>query len=115
MRPRTAKRENVDGQYLITLRVKYEPDATDLQRSLGWVTPELVDADLTVTDGENVREWSGVVDNATYARLDDAWGLDGQLGSRMFDGLEWESEGSSPIIWVRLRSVSVNGSSPRHA
>ena len=103
---------NVHGQYLVRLRVKYEPDATDVQRSLGWLTPELIDADLTLTEDGNVREWSSVVDNDTYARLADAWGLDGQLGSRMFDGLRWPGVGVGRIQPNRLGPPQVSEREP---
>jgi len=93
----------MDDQCIISLQVKYERDATGVQRSLGWLAPELVHADLTLTEDENVREWSGVLDNDTYAQLADAWGLDGQFRSHVFDGLEWDSGGSSPIVWVSSR------------
>jgi len=49
----------------LTLAVEYEPHATDAQRSLGWLAPELVDANLTITDDvPGVRRWAGVIDGS---------------------------------------------------
>lgn len=94
----------MNDQYLISLEVKYEPDATGVQRSLGRVAPELVHADLTLTEDEDVREWAGGIDSDTYARLADGWGLDGHLARHryVFDGMEFEEGGFSPIVWVSL-------------
>ncbi len=94
----------MNDRYLISLKVKYEPDATGIQRSLERLAPELLHADLTPTDDEDVRAWSGVVDSATYARLAEGWGLNG-LPARhryVFDGMEFEEGGLSPIVWVTL-------------
>ncbi len=94
----------MSDQYLISLEVKYEPDATGIQRSLERLAPELVHADLTLTDDEDVREWSGVVDGGTYARLAGGWGLNGYPARHryVFDGMEFEEGGFSPIVWVTL-------------
>lgn len=94
----------MNDQYLISLEVKYEPDATGAQRSLGRFAPELVHADLTLTEDADAREWSGVVDSATYARLADGWGLAGHSVRHryVFDGMEFEEGGFSPIVWVSL-------------
>jgi hypothetical protein len=94
----------MNDHYLISLEVKYEPDATRVQRSLGRVAPELVHADLALTEDEDVREWTGGIDRDTYARLADGWGLDGHLARyrHVFDGMEFEEGGFSPIVWVTL-------------
>jgi len=88
----------------VILEVKYEPDATDAQRSLIWFAPELVDAPLTLHEEDDVCEWTGVIDNDTYTRFADSWGLDDQLERhrRVFDGMEIEHGGVSPIIWISL-------------
>lgn len=86
--------------YLINLHVKYEPYAMDLQRSLRWLAPELVGARLTLTEDDDTREWTGVISADTYARVAAAWSL--ESGHRVFDGMEFEVEGSSPIVYVSL-------------
>jgi hypothetical protein len=91
-------------QYHILISVKYEPDATDLQRSLAWLTPELKHTGLTLTEGDDARTWHGVIDRDTYAPFAATWALDEHHPShrQMFDGLQWESNGSSPIVWACL-------------
>ena len=102
----------------VILRVEYEPEAKDVERSLRWLVPELADAGVTMT-GETraARKWAGVVDGDTYASLVDGW----ELGSKprqaslmqteygclaghcyTWDGLEWELCGWSPIVWMSL-------------
>jgi hypothetical protein len=110
--------ETMEKRYLI-LAASYEPDATDWARSPGWLVPELVDAAWTlIEDTPDARKWAGVIDADTYTRFAEGWGLErrrceaslsmpGEHGnlasySYTFDGLEWESEGSSPIVWMRL-------------
>jgi len=98
--------------------VGYEPDAKNVERSLGWLVPELADAGLTMTEQAGaVREWSGLVDGNTYAGLADGWELGSKAGQASlmqtecgclagrcytWDGLEWELCGWSPIVWMRL-------------
>ena len=100
----------------VTLRVAYEPDTTNPERSLGWLVPELVDAGLALTeDAPTERIWSGAIDQESYARLAEAWDLEnranglytGEHGPRecqvyTWDGMEWERAGVSPIVWVEL-------------
>jgi hypothetical protein len=90
-------------RYLV-MTLEYEPKATDVQRSLRWRAPELVHARLTLTEDGDEPQWAGVVDEDTYASLADAWGLDVHLDSyrHVFDGMEFEHDGLSPIIWVSL-------------
>ena len=88
------------NQYPINLQVRYEPYATDVQRSLSWLAPELVGAELTLTEDDDTRRWVGVIDANTYMRVVGAWSLEG--GHRVFDGMEFEVEGSSPIVYVTL-------------
>jgi hypothetical protein len=107
------------GRYVV-VRVAYESDAPTGVRSLAWLLPELGDADLRINeDRVDAREWVGVIDNATYTRLADSWNLANQPEEQnldvsteeersaghvyTWDGMKWESGGSSPIIDVRLR------------
>ena len=101
-------------RYLI-LAVEYEPDATDAQRSLGWVAPELLDAGLTMTDDMlGVRKWAGLLDGDTYERIVDSWGGDADLANyrHTWDGMEWEVEGSSPIVWASLTAIALEPLKP---
>jgi len=88
----------------ILISVKYEADATDGQRALAWLVPELARAGLTLTERDDVRTWDGVIDGDDYARLADAWDLDEHTATHRyaFDGMEWKSGGSSPVVWVTL-------------
>jgi hypothetical protein len=107
-------------QRYVIVRVAYERDATGFERSLRWLVPELGDAGLTMTaDARGGREWAGVIDGDTYARLADRWDLDDKPeqtnGAALtederpashtyaWDGMEWETAGSSPIIYMSLR------------
>jgi hypothetical protein len=106
----------MEERYVI-LVAAYEPDATDWARSPGWLVPELVDAGWTLTeDTPDLRKWAGVIDGDTYVRFAEGWGLENKRGeanldmpgehgdlarySYTSDGLEWESGGSSPIVWM---------------
>ena len=96
-------------RYLI-LAVEYEFDATDAQRSLGWVAPELVDAGLTVTEDKcGVRKWAGLIDGDTYETFVARWGGDAHLPNyrHTWDGMEWESGGSSPVVWASLTATAL--------
>jgi hypothetical protein len=110
--------EIMERRYVI-LVAAYEADAGDWARSLGWLVPELVDAGLTVIeDTPGSRKWAGVIDGDTYARIAEGWGLENNPSeadlsisgeraelasySYTFDGLEWESGGSSAIVWMRF-------------
>jgi hypothetical protein len=71
-----------------------------------------------IDDTPDQRRWDGVIDADTYARVAEGLGLETRRGeanlsmsgehgnlasySYTFDGLEWESGGSSPVIWMRL-------------
>ena len=90
-------------QYHILIAVKYEGDATDIQRSLAWLVRELAGTGLTLTEHDDVRTWTGILDAASYARLAAAWGLDEHRSHRYtFGGMEWKAGGSNPIVWVSL-------------
>jgi hypothetical protein len=90
-------------QYFISLKVKYEPSATDGHRSLSWLAPELVHARLALAeDLSDVRTWAGVIDADTLAWLGDAWDLEDQRHDYTFDGVEFEIGGWTPVGWGRL-------------
>jgi len=99
----------------LTLAVEYEPHATDAQRSLGWLAPELVDANLTITDDvPGVRRWAGVIDGDTYERFVDSWGGEPHIPDyrHTWDGMEWEAGGSSPIVWASLTATALEPVKP---
>lgn len=109
-----------DDRY-ITITAAYETGANS-QPSLDSMAPELKDAGLRLVaecgGPRPSRVWTGVVDHPTYERFAAAWQLppeirDGASAApyfRTYDGLNWETDGRSPIIYVSL-SVS----SPRWA
>jgi len=101
--------------YHILLSVKYEPHATGVQRSLGWLAPELVRTGLTLAERHDVRRWTGVLDAESYARLAAAWGLHEHRSHRYtLDGGKWDTGGYSPIVWVSL-DVTELGAVERYA
>ena len=109
------------ARYVI-VEAAYEADATNPERSLRALAPQLADAGLTmITDSPALRKWAGVIDGHTYARMADAWALDRKPGTNhlmvteygeltchayTWDGMEWEGNGSSPVVWMRLRVSS---------
>ena len=115
-----AQRRVSDGtaRYVI-VEAAYEADATQTERSLRALAPELADAGLTIiTDSPALRKWAGVIDDDTYARMADACALDRKPGTNLlsvtecgeltchaytWDGMEWERNGSSPVVWMRLQ------------
>ena len=91
--------------YHLDLAVQYEPDAAESERALSRLMPELADAGLMLTEnGRGLRRWIGDVDAGTYARLASAWKLDRRLlrSCRTWDGLEWERDSRSPVVWASL-------------
>lgn len=91
--------------YHLDLAVQYEPDATESDRALMRLMPELADAALTMTDnGQGMRHWIGDVDAGAYQRLACAWKLDERRlrSCRTWDGMEWERDGWSPVVWASL-------------
>jgi hypothetical protein len=129
-----------DDRYIV-LRVVYERQFR-YGRSLAWVAPELSDVDLTITADEmndfvSSRTWAGIVDGPTYKRLAEAWRLGPEIAARtrdlgaelpgpqacsyVLDGMNWEVDDESPIVYVSLlvrralrRANSGTGSSPEH-
>jgi len=106
------------GRYVV-VAAEYEPNATDVERSLGWLVAELADAGLAMTESTpGVRKWDGVIDGEIHRALADVWDLEhkasqpdlgmvtkyGHLAGDCytFDGMEWELSGWSPIVWVSL-------------
>ena len=104
----------------VILAVEYERGATDEERSLRWLAPELADAGLSLTeDTRRVREWVGAIDGDTHARLAERLGLGdradqpgvgvlteyGQLPCLTYtwDGMQCEGAGSSPIVWISVK------------
>ena len=111
---RSADTENVDR--FISLTVRYEPYATRVQRSIGWLAPELVRAGLTLTEyEENTRQWTGVIDAATYARLATAWRLESEQRVHVLDGVNFESGGCGPVVWVSLTVTELDPVEPTAA
>jgi hypothetical protein len=92
-------------------------------RSLEWIAPELCDAGLSLIEDRTAgakpsRTWAGSVSGATFARFSDAWGLDTKpdegpsdvvteagrrsLHAYTFDGMNWETGGESPVVYVTV-------------
>lgn len=109
----------------ITITVRYEPGVR-YGKSLAWIAPELQDARLPLVEDHpeapvHARTWSGAVDKSTFDRFATAWRLersdeefidegaeewDDRVGyTRTFDGMNWETEGLSPIVSVSVRVV----------
>lgn len=107
---------------LIALRVEYERWPAH-GRSLEWIAPELRDAPLKLLedhadDERATRTWCGIIDDAAFERFAQAWRLRRDTGdpehlianidrhrrlrSYVFDGMNWESGGVSPIISVTV-------------
>jgi hypothetical protein len=122
-------RSKVTSDHYIVITVAYDGHP-GYGRFLEWVAPELRDAGLTMTEDHNneptpSRTWAGIVDGPTFDRFADAWHLEAQphgpASDRMtqagypaarsytFDGMNWETGGKSPIVYV---SVLVDV--PRH-
>jgi hypothetical protein len=118
------------ASHFITITVCYEPGVSH-GTSLAWIAPELQDVPLRLVEDHleapvRARTWSGPVDESTFERFSAAWRLersdeeltgDGtedrhdRVGySRTLDGMNWETEGHSPIISVSVRVVR-----PRYA
>jgi hypothetical protein len=112
-----------DDRYIV-IRVAYDRHP-GYGRSLEWIAPELRDAGLTMTEDHNdeprpSRTWAGIVDGPTFERFADAWQLDATphkrtlglvteagelaLSTRTYtlDGMNWETDGESPIVYVCL-------------
>jgi hypothetical protein len=112
----------MDGA-LLTIKVHYER-RPEYGRSLEWIAPELKDAALTlvedrIDDARPSRKWRGIVDRPTFEVFANAWRLHDATGeldaytsdgakaqparSYVLDGLNWETNGESPIVSVTLQ------------
>ena len=121
----------VDPRY-ITITVQYDRKP-GYGRSLEWISPELKDSALTMTEDQlddpaPTRTWAGVVDGPTYEHFAQAWRLpedtdeatsrrpgdhrDPVTHAYALDGMNWESGGESPIICV---SVEVTDQASPHS
>lgn len=112
-----------DDRYIV-IKVEYDCHS-GYGRFLEWIAPELRDAGLTMTEDHNdeprpSRTWAGIVDGPTFERFADAWRLDatpykrtlglvteaGELAlstcAYTLDGMNWETGGESPIVYVSL-------------
>jgi hypothetical protein len=114
------------GPRFIVISAQYERQP-GYGRSLGWIAPELEHAGLIMLedrmdDVRPSRTWAGIVDGFTFERFAKAWHLhdetaeqssssaiqDGQHHARsyVFDGMNWERDGESPIVYVSLHVFS---------
>ena len=61
-----------------------------------------------------VRRWAGFIEGDTYESFVDSWGSDAQLATyrHTWDGMEWESGGSSPIVWASLTATALEPVKP---
>jgi hypothetical protein len=112
-----------DDRFII-ITSTYEP-GTRSYRSLGSLAPELTHARLSLVDERDEprpsRTWAGLVDGSTFECFADAWRLhdeptdDGHPAARTytFDGMNWETEGRSPIVYVTLRVLGPHRPAPR--
>ena len=102
-------------------------------RSLDWIAPELSDAGLSLiedhTDGASPsRTWAGAVDEPTFERFADAWGLhdetdeppptgaDGHPAMHTYtlDGMNWEARGESPIVSATVHILVIQDEPKAH-
>jgi hypothetical protein len=110
----------VHDRYLV---LKVASDRPAYERSLERVATELRDAGLTIVEDhahelQPSRTWAGTVDGITFDHFADAWHLDRKAArpgltqvpgdgwratrSYTFDGMDWEANGESPIVYVSL-------------
>jgi len=111
------------GEQHIAITVRYEPRVSH-GTSLSWIAPELKGARLALIDDHlndpmPSRTWAGLVNERTFARFAESWGLrrgnDGGSTSELddgagdasyaqtYDGMNWELGGQSPIISVSVQ------------
>jgi hypothetical protein len=100
--------------------------------SLAWIAPELADAGLSLIEdnhhGWNPScRWAGLVTGPTYDRFADAWHLhdatheptSGNAGdhptmrAHTLDGMNWETQGESPVIFATVQVWVANGHEAR--
>jgi hypothetical protein len=112
----TEEQQVTGMQRYLNVAVQYEPNAPTGQQSLRWLFPELAGAGLSLTeDTQGMRQWVGVVDADTFARLAETWRLDPRRASwrRLWDGMEWESGGTTPVVWASVSVSQLERSSDR--
>jgi hypothetical protein len=118
--------------HYIAITVRYESRLVR-GRSLGRIAPELKDAGLSLIedrldDPQPSRTWAGYVDGPTYKRFATAWRLpageeghepclrgrdDNNVLEQTFDGMNWEVNGTSPIVSVSVRAVRFDSARQR--
>lgn len=121
----------------VVIKVAYDRQPT-FGRSLEWIAPELRDAGLKLLEDENdglkpSRTWAGIVDEATFEPFADAWNLETEARPRarglgpstgdpqrqpaerpyIFDGMNWEVDGVSPIVYVSIQVTVLPSYQPR--
>ena len=115
------------GDRYIVITVAYDRHFCYGQ-SLAWVAPELSDAGLRVIADQSegstpTRTWAGMVDGPTFRRFAGAWCLAADVNDRRsgsgvpdgrastltytLDGMNWEIDGVSPIVYVTLHVTPV--------
>jgi hypothetical protein len=114
------RRRLTDDRFII-LTVAYERQA-GRGPTLEWIAPELKHAGLSLIEGNHdgwhpSRQWLGLVNGPTFERFADAWHLHDENGERAsrhpdghptrhaytLDGMNWETEGGSPIIFATVQ------------
>ena len=112
----------MDDSRFIVIRAQFERQPKH-GRALAWIAPELKDAGLKMLEDRTgdvrpARTWAGIVDASTFERFARAWRLRDETAERSsctpaqdghhparsyaFDGMNWESGGESPIVYVSL-------------
>jgi hypothetical protein len=100
------------GSQYVTIEAHYERRYRG-GRSLSKIAPELGGIGLAMTEdhtddlADPSCTWAGTVDGSTFGRFADAWRLDERPDSpgddHILDGMNWEVEGWSPVVYVALR------------
>ena len=114
-----ARLKAMAGSHYVAIDVRYEPGVRD-GTSLAWIAPELRDDGLDLIEDhldepKPSRIWAGCVDGPTFKRFATAWALhrsDEDFGrsedrpcyEQIFDGMNWQVDGVSPIISVSVRT-----------
>ena len=108
-----------DDRFII-LTVAYERHA-GRGPSLDWIAPELSDAGLSLIEDNHDGwspscKWAGLVNGPTFDRFADAWHLHNEndqpapdkanghptMHTHTLDGMNWEAQGESPIIYATV-------------
>jgi hypothetical protein len=106
--------------YFVIITAAYEPGSS-FYRSLESVAPELEVAGLSLVDERTEpkpsRTWAGMVDGLTFEYFADVWQLPDEptddrppaTRTYTFDGMNWETDGTSPIVYVTLHVLRRRG------